>query len=218
MAKSARRLVAPSPPADFAEIALTPDRHPLVTWYRIVDRRHRTALHWNRSGVYRFDSPDAPHGVCYAAESITAAFQEIWGDRIRQRAPVDWAEFVGRDVWRIDVPRATLLTLAGPTLTTLRATLQCFVGSYPLSQAWGRALMAHPANLDGVCYLGRRCGAYCVALFGDRSAPKPYQAAIVETRLGPLVQWKRFFPLRSQLRLRISSLPTERPAVSYDLP
>src|SRR5882724_1041435 len=194
MATSARRLVAPQPPADFATIPLTPEKTPSLVWYRISDHKHASCIYWSRSGVYRFDSPSAKFGVCYAGGTNTASFQEIWGDRIRHRAPIDWLEFETKDVWKIEIPRCSIFALSGANLTTVRATLQCFTGSYKTSQNWGAAFMQHPASLDGLQYIGRRCGSDCVALFGDGKSPKSYQAKIVERRLGPLTQWKGFLP------------------------
>ena len=219
MATSARRLIAPQPPVDLDSIPLPTETAPSLVWYRIIDRTHRSGLFWSSQGKYRFDSPNARHGVCYAGGTITASFQEIWGDRARKQSPIDWAEFTAADVWRLELPStAKLLSLTGPNLTAIRATLQCFTSSYATSQNWGAALMKHPADLDGLLYIGRRCGSVCVALFGDSSDPKPYQARLMETRLGPLVQWKRFFPLRTRLRLRIARLPPVRPPDTFDAP
>jgi len=219
MATSARKLIAPQPPADLATVSLAfipaPDRE----WYRITDRKHRSPLYWSRSGVYRFDSPTAKHGVCYAASTCTAAFQEIWGDRVRSRAPISWDEFALRDVWKITMPAGyTVTPLHGANLTSIRATMQCFSGSYPTSQTWGAALMQHPSDLDALEYIGRRSGSRCLALFGDKSPPKAYQAGLHVERMGPLVAWNRFFALRSQLRIRIANLPATRPVMSFDAP
>ena len=215
MATSAPRLVSPQPPSDLASIDLELERTFPLVWYRITERKYPSCLYWSREGKYRFDSSAAKHGVCYAGSTITTSFQEIWSDRVRHKAPIDWLDFASKDVWKIELPRCAILTLAGPTLTTICASLQCFTGSYKTSQNWGAALMLHPAEIDALQYIGRRSGSHCLAFFGDLNRAKPYQASIAATRLGPLVQWQGFFPLRTQLRVRISSLPTTRPPVTF---
>ena len=215
MATSARRLIPPQPPSDLASIKLEFERTFPLVWYRITERKYRSCLYWSRDGKYRFDSPAAKYGVCYAGSTIAASFQEIWGDRVRHKAPIDWLEFASKNIWRIEIPQCGILTLAGPTLTTIRASLQCFTGSYKTSQNWGAALMLHPAGLDALQYIGRRSGSQCLVLFGDSTRAKLYQANILTTRLGPLVQWKGFFPLRTQLRVRIGNLPATRPPVRF---
>lgn len=219
MATSVRRLVAPEPPADLASIPLEPESSPNLVWYRITDEKHPSCLFWSRAGIHRFDSPGAKHGVCYAAETVTAAFQEIWGDRLRSKAPIDWMEFSSKTVWRIEIrPPFSVFELAGANLTTIRATLQCFTGEYSTSQSWGAALMEHPANLDALQYFGRRCGSRCIALFGEERMPRAYQTMLATTRLGPLVEWRTFFPVRSRFRIRITSLPACRPPATFDAP
>lgn len=85
--------------------------------------------------------------------------------------------------------------LFGETLTVIRATLQCFVSDYPLSQRWGVALMKHPADLEGLVYRGRQCGQDCLAMFGDELCPRPYQKQLTFTKLGELELWDGFWPM-----------------------
>lgn len=204
-----RRLVPPEPPARLGAVSLTPKETP-GAWFRLTPRRYDSPLFWSRSGTYRFDSPSAKWGVCYAANSITAAFQEVFGTKIRHGKAVDWPEIADISVWRIMTPQAfSALSLFGETLARIDATLQCFVSSYPLSQRWGAALMNHPADMDGLVYFGRRCGAQCVALFGDAAKPRRYQSALKTERLGDFVHWGDFWPLLDRLDVRISSLPSK---------
>ena len=211
MATSARRLVAPEPPADLATVAL-PLAVTATPWFRLTPRTYPSPLYWSRSGRYRFDSPTAKWGVCYAAESIPAAFQEVWGDEIRRARRLDWDDLEPMNAWRITVaPSLRTIELAGETLAVVKGTLQSFVGSYAKSQRWGQAFMNHPDDLDGLQYLGRRCGRTCLALFGDETNPKPHQAALRCEKLGALANWKNLWPLLDQIQLRIAHLPAVPP-------
>lgn len=214
MAKSGpRRIVPPQPRATLAEVHLPPTSVS-PSWYRLVSARHDTTpLFWSRTGLFRFDSPDAKWGVCYAASSITAAFQEVWGDVLRQNPRVAWSELASCRVWRIRVPsKFRALELAGESLGVINATLQCFSGSYRLSQAWGAALMQHPQDIDGLLYLGRRSGRYCLALFGDEATPRPYQSHLITDRLGDLTDWTDFWPMLDRLRAKVVGLPSSLPS------
>jgi RES domain len=212
---SARRLIAPEPPADLAKInlPLAPVRR---QWFRMTADKERSPLHWSRLGRYRFDSSSARWGVCYLAESVVAAFQEIWGDQIRSRR-LDWHELERKIVWQITVSSSLrTIELAGETLITIKGTLQCFTGSYPKSQRWGAVLMDHPAELDGLQYLGRRSGRHCVALFGDEKNEKPHQKEIVTKKLGQLSQWKGLWPFLDRIRVRVAHLPAKPPAGTWE--
>lgn len=212
---SAHRLVAPEPPADLAKInlPLAPTRR---QWFRMTAGKARSPLHWSRLGRYRFDSPSARWGVCYLAESVVAAFQEIWGDQIRSRR-LDWQELEQKVVWQIAVsPGLRTIELAGETLITIKSTLQCFTGGYPKSQRWGAALMDHPVELDGLQYLGRRSGRHCVALFGDEKNERPHQKEIVTKKLGQLSHWKGLWPFLDRIQARVAHLPAKPPAGTWE--
>lgn len=119
MATSARRVVAPEPPADLAGISL-PLAVTATSWFRFAPREFSSPLYWSRDGRYRFDSPAAKWGVCYAAESIPAAFQEVWGDEIRRARRLDWTELERMVAWKITVaPTLRTVELAGETLAVV---------------------------------------------------------------------------------------------------
>jgi RES domain len=202
-----KRVVAPEPPVRLAEIDLPLTEVP-ATWFRFSAQRYQSPIFWSRKGRYRFDSSDARWGVCYVASSIVAAFQEVFGDKIRHIAPLDWTEIKEISVWRIRIPIGfRSFELFGESLSVIRATLQCFVSSYPKSQRWVAALMSHPADIDGLVYLGRRCGAPCLAMFGDADCPRAYQNDLEITRLGHLSAWDELWPMLDRLGVRLSSMP-----------
>jgi hypothetical protein len=108
-------LHAPEPPADLGSIALPLAPTP-ANWFRLSQRKHPSGCYWSRSGEYRFDSPAAKWGICYMAESIPSAFQEVWGDAIRRNGRLDWAELANTVAWQITLaPDVKTIELAGPT-------------------------------------------------------------------------------------------------------
>ncbi len=213
------RVVAPRPRADLSSADLPLHTLSASVHYRLTDTKYASPLFWSRSGNYRFDSPAAKWGVCYAAETIASAFQEVYSDAIRKGC-LNYTAVSRQKVWTLKVP-ATIRTieLSGPTLTRIRATLQCFVGGYGLSQEWGRALMLNKDELDGIVYIGRRCGKPCIALFGDDASKpvKPYQSQMTTTSLGLIIEWKHFWRLIDELKVSFVNLPSTRPAPTWDI-
>jgi hypothetical protein len=215
MAAWARRLVAPEPPADLGNIPIR-FAATATPWFRLARREFTSPVNWSREGRHRFDSPTAKWGVCYAAESVTAAFQEIWGDEIHRGRRLDWQEVEAMVAWQINVaPGLRTIELAGETLAVLKGTLQCFVGDYSKSQRWGQALMAHPADLDGLQYFGRRSGRTCLALFGDAKSPKAHHAALSAKRLGPMVNWQGLWTFFDRIQVRVAHAPSVPPLADW---
>jgi hypothetical protein len=155
-------------------------------------------------GRYRFDSPGAPFGVCYAAHDVTTAFLEVFGDKIRHSRRLSRAAIARYDIHALHVaPDLKVLTLEGVNLAKVGATMGCFAGAYPLSQRWGDAFMRHPAELDGLVYIGRRSGARCLALFGDDANPKPHQSSLTVERRGGLAEALEFWQVAEELKLAV---------------
>ena len=214
---AANKLVPPRPRADLATLDLRLHKLHAVTHYRLTGAGYVSPLFWSKSGQYRFDSPTAKWGVCYAGDSVGSAFQEVYSDAIR-KGTLDYKDVAAYQVWKITVPASMrTIELAGPTLTHIRATLQCFTGRYSLSQEWGRALMLNKDDLDGLVYIGRRCGKPCLALFGDNSPHEknPYQKSIAAKPCGRIVEWRGFWPLMDQLRVAFTNLPATRPRSTW---
>lgn len=219
-----RRIVPPSPPANLSSIDLGATTNSSISFFRVSHRSYSSPLFFSRKGIFRFDSPAAKWGVCYLAEEIDSAVLEVFADQIRKRV-LPFSDLDERLVWRIDVPRGLhLLELSGPTLPKVKATLQCFVSGFTLSQAWGRALMEHPEDLDGLFYHGRQSGKRCLALFGDtdpaagRWHQKAGTASVNATALGKLTEWDGFYAFLDQAGVRVCNLPSNPPAQMWHLP
>jgi len=149
--------------------------------------------------------------VCYLAQRVETACLEVFADAFRTRA-IDYSELRERVVWKITVPAdLELLFLQGEVLPRIKATIQCFVSRYTLSQAWGRAFMQHPADLDGVIYDGRQSGNACLALFGDTDPKlgRRHQSRIKPIRLGRLTAWDGFYSFIDKTAARVNGLPSK---------
>jgi hypothetical protein len=206
-----RRLIPPRPPADFGSINLDAVTSRQTAWYRLSGVAYPSPLFFSRQGNFRFDSETAKWGVCYVAQDVPTAIMEVFSDRIRARR-IDYAGMDDELVWKITLPHdLNLLQLSGPTLTGIKATVQCFVSRYTLSQEWGRAFMDHPSELDGVIYTGRQSGLACLALFGDADPAKGrwHQRTLSSTCLGRLTAWDRFHLLLAKTGARVLNLPAK---------
>src|SRR6266542_4449644 len=198
---TAAKLYPPRPPSELSGLDMPIHALASPIFYRLTDTKYPSPLYWSKSGKYRFDSPTAKWGVCYAGETIASAFQEVYSGEIR-KGHLNYNDVAVHQVWEIVVPAAIkTIELSGPTITNIRATIQCFTGRYTLSQEWGRALMLNKDDLDGLIYIGRRCGKPCIAMFGS-DAPNeklPYQIAITVRSLGLIIEWRGFWSLMNQL-------------------
>lgn len=149
-------------------------------------------------------------------QRYTAASRMVWGDEIRRARRLDWKELERTVAWQITVtPGLRTVELAGETLAVIKGTLQSFVGSYAKSQRWGLELMAHPDDLDGLQYFGRRCGRTCLALFGDEKAPKAHQAALHVKKLGAMANWKSLWTFLDEIHVRVANLPSVLPPADW---
>jgi hypothetical protein len=136
---------------------------------------------WSKQGRYRFDSPDAPHGVLYTADSVKGAILEVWGDQWLQGRCVS-REALGEYRWYT-------LGIHGPLrvadctddeLNRLGTDSNFFATTdYTITRAWAVALMNHPACPEGICYNSRKNPRMRnFALFGR---PKTVNKVTVET-------------------------------------
>jgi hypothetical protein len=204
-----KRLVPPRPPTDLHSFDLETTTSRTTVLYRLSHERYTSPLFFSRRGVFRFDSDTAKWGVCYLAEDIQTACLEVFADRIRKRV-IDFSALHESIVWQVNVPHdLNLLVLGGANLTNIRATVQCFVSRYSLSQEWARGLMEHPCDLDGLVYTGRQSGEPCVALFGDDDPTKGrwHQSSLQWKPLGRFSEWTQFPHFMLSTRAMVRNLP-----------
>lgn len=129
---------------------------------------------WDDRAVSRFSHPTLPFKILYLADEKETAFWEVFGAAIEdmpvdnralsRKAQVDTREWV-----TFDVPRGLRLidVTSDDTIHALRANAGTWLAPYKHCQAWAKALMLHPLQLDGFIYQSCRCGstARCLALF-----------------------------------------------------
>jgi hypothetical protein len=134
---------------------------------------------FRRDAQYRFDAPDGSFGVLYAAFDLKTAFAEtVLRDKpARTKAAkirLDYAEVEARRVVAIDTHMATrplrLIKLYGDGLVAARTDNRiATLDEYSLTQAWAKALHAHPQQADGIVYLSRFMAPHKAVVLFDRS-------------------------------------------------
>jgi hypothetical protein len=127
-------------------------------------------IHFDRSSLGRWNSPDAAYGVLYTADSPRGAFAETFL-RSPGRRLIDPGLQARKAYARLEVVRPlTLIHLDGPGLAILGATAEVTHGGppYDIPQSWSKALRSHPVKADGVAYSSRHDPReLCLALFDD---------------------------------------------------
>jgi hypothetical protein len=128
-----------------------------------ISHEEAPLVDWSASAEARFSHPDLPFKVLYLGMSKETCFWERFGEEIRDQAP--GARAISRKLlaervwktWKIDGDDA-LRCLDLTDMTTLRAMgadAATFLSSYGITQAWSKALMEHPAGIDGLVYASR---------------------------------------------------------------
>ena len=168
------RELPPYPPADLD----TRTPHFIELPENAVLHRFYTArfdpIFFDRSLDGRLNAPDGAYGVLYVAKTEAGAFAETF---LRQPGrtliPTDFLALKAYARLRVLRP-LTLIKFSGPGLGRLGATAEVGHGGkpYDASQAWSKALKAHPADADGIAYTARHDDEeLCYALFDGRADP-----------------------------------------------
>ena len=163
----------PPSPAEFAKCKpeLVPSYD--LNWLRLAAMA-RPSHDWDDRAVSRFSHPRHPFKILYLADEKETAFWEVFGADIEDM-PVDnrslsrkaqletreWIRFrVASGLRLVDVTREE-------TVHALRSNAGTWLAPYRHCQAWAKALMLHPLQLDGFIYQACRRGdtARSLALF-----------------------------------------------------
>ena len=166
---------AKPPPSDLAGRDLrSAIVHPVLSGWRISHEK-APLVDWSASGEARFSHPGHPFKVLYLGMSKETCFWERFGEDIRDQ-PLDARaispKILGERVWKTWTIGAGdgLRCLDVSDMKTLRAIGAdgaTFLASYGITQAWSKALMEHPAGLDGLVYASRlNAPDRCLAIFG----------------------------------------------------
>jgi hypothetical protein len=159
------------------------------------------AVYFDVEPTHRFNAPSREYGVLYASQAAEGAFAEGFL-RARRRPPrVSESDLRTRAMSELAWDRLRLADFTSPTLTTLGLDARIASGDcYALAQRWARWVHAHPAGVDGICYLARHAPTLrSVALF-DRIGPPAQSALVIESfmpapgRLAPgAARWIEMF-------------------------
>lgn len=145
------------PPVDFnarkVQLIGTP---PKVV--RLSKRSHSDPIFWSKEGIYRFDSKSARYGVLYTAKVLKGAILEIWGDRWFEQRYLTRIEVEEYNCYTISIKSAAkVVDCTGDRLSLLGTDSNFFATTdYGITQEWGRALMNHPSNAEGLQYHSRK--------------------------------------------------------------
>jgi hypothetical protein len=164
----------PLPPADL------PFRTPHLVLLAKDEVLHRfytaqfAPIFFDRSLDGRLNAPDGGYGVLYAAKAEAGAFAETFmREPGRTLIPTDFLALKAYVRLRV-LRQLTLIKFSGPGLGRLGATAAVVHGGkpYDASQAWSKALKAHPIGADGIAYTARHDDeALCYALFDGGPDP-----------------------------------------------
>jgi hypothetical protein len=181
-----------APPCDFAERDLPIEPVPAGATFVRIHRSDHAALYFGASGDNRFDDSERRYGVCYAARTLEGAFAETCL-RLVGATLLPLSRLTDRLLSLLTATaELRLVELHGTGLARMGATAAVSSGTYDISQAWSRAIFAHPAGVDGIVYRSNHDnGELCVALF-DRcrsrlSAHSPTDLLADRRRLASLL-------------------------------
>lgn len=163
----------PPSPAEFAKCkpALVPSYR--RSWQRLAVTT-RPSHDWDDRAVSRFSHPAHPFKILYLADEKETAFWEVFGADIEDMPVDNWAlsrkaQLETREWIPFEVPSGLRLVdvTKEETLHALRSNAGTWLAPYKHCQAWAKALMLHPLQLDGFIYQACRRGdtARCLALF-----------------------------------------------------
>ena len=159
----------PVPPADLSHRPLPLHTlEPGSSLFRI-HQSSRGPKYFGRSGMWRFDAPDASYGTLYAGHRPEVSFAETMLRGLGTL--VASAELASRALCRFTVVQPVrLVQLYGRHLVAMGANASVTSGPYAHSQSWSGALHAHPEAPDGIVYRATHDNDELAVVVFDRAA------------------------------------------------
>lgn len=161
--------------------------------FRISLASHPTPLFFNTKQTGRFNSPAGEYGVCYAADSVDAAFAESFGHSVTTRFAPNQSKIIAEsdldanhvyEIEVIDLLHLGELCGSGLPRLNLDNSINTSPKPYSLPQQWSKWVYNHGNNLDGIRYHSRHLpNNRGEALFG-RCYPK-----LAVRDMGSLSHW-----------------------------
>ena len=160
------------PPANLAARNLANHAKLLKGQYWRISHKNAPLIDWSDNAESRFSHPSLPCKVLYFASLKVTAFWERFGEDLRDQDPSTRAiseHLLAERVWKMlrCVSSLRVIDLTDPaTIREIGADGATFLGLYPFTQQWTKALMDHPFAIDGLIYSSRlNTPKKCVALF-----------------------------------------------------
>lgn len=144
--------------------------------------------YFGRSCANRFDDPgkvaSKRFGTCYMGFSLTVAFAEsVLHDLepTKGQFALPETEITRRFALTFNGPDLRLANLTGTALLALNGNGELSgTSDYALSQAWAKAVFAHPANVDGFIYMSRRVTNSLAVVLFERTQSSPLPVRMVD--------------------------------------
>jgi hypothetical protein len=173
----------PLPPADLNSRPLPVKKisGPWMRFYWV----HKEALYFNKTNVFRFNSPAGEFGILYLGEDAHSAFIETYGWLTGVRV-VTREQLKQRHLVHVSADRLlNLVDLTGKGLAMVGADGRLCIGDeYEISQRWSLAFWNHPERPDGILYRTRHDPDKKAVTLFDRDEVK---SALSFTDMGSLV-------------------------------
>ena len=167
------------PSIDFPSLSLTVKKVSITSLKRI-GRRSTGEPYFGKHAAYRFDDPDKLFGTCYCGQQLgTAIAETILHDELPEKGQfkirqeeID-ARFLVTFAAGDDSGILNLADLTGPHLKRIGGD-NSLSAEYPydVTQKWGAAVNAHPANVDGFIFVSKQLNDKRALVVFDRAHKK----------------------------------------------
>jgi hypothetical protein len=167
------------PAADFSDLPLH-IKEVSVTSLKRVGRRNTGEPYFGKHAAYRFDDPNKRFGTCYCGQQLDTAIAEtVLHDEVPEKGlfkirqeDID-ARYLVTFSAGADHGMLKLADLTGQHLKRMGGD-NSLSAEYPydVTQKWGAAVNAHPANVDGFIFVSRQLNSKRAIVVFDRAKAK----------------------------------------------
>lgn len=167
------------PSTDFSDLPLR-FKKVSVTSLKRIGRRNTGEPYFGKHAAYRFDDPNKRFGTCYCGQQLDAAIAEtVLHDEVPEKGQFK--------IRQEDIDARYLVTFAAGddngilNLADLTGRHLKRIGGdnnlsaehpYDVSQQWGAAVNAHPANVDGFIFVSKQLNDKRAVVVFDRAQKK----------------------------------------------
>lgn len=167
------------PSADFSELPLKV-KEVSVTSLKRVGRHDSGEPYFGKHAAYRFDDPGKRFGTCYCGRQLDTAIAEtVLHDEVPEKGQFKIrqedmdARYLVTFAAGDDNGVLRLADLTGPHLKRIGGDNSLSAEHpYDVSQQWGAAVHAHPANVDGFMFVSKQLNDKRAVVVFDRARKK----------------------------------------------